>query len=172
MYLYHITNYLIKTIIISFFCYFSWKTDVVPKIDPRCTFEGGCKKGGKRNGGKDLNADGVCEYRCSKPFPAHNGARFCGVGPDYDEGDSFDCKPARGNSTQIFYVLWICVILLILIKCHLYYCIIHLMWHLVPNFVMFYLVNKGLVEAMAPKHSHPISAARSIPGKILWRKQY
>ena len=60
-----------------------WKTD-------QCR----CKNGGRHNGGKDVNADGVCEYRCSKPFGVK---RFCGEGPEYEEGDSIDCNPAQGD---------------------------------------------------------------------------
>ena len=57
-----------------------------------------CNKGNPNNGGKPVNADGVCEYRCSKPFASFNGNRFCGEGPEYEEGDSIDCQPAVQGS--------------------------------------------------------------------------
>jgi hypothetical protein len=71
-----------------------------------------CSEGASHKGGKALNKDGVCEYRCSKPF---EDVRYCGEGPKYYGGDSIDCQPAPGNSTRILYVLWVCIILFL--KC-------------------------------------------------------
>ena len=59
-----------------------------------------CSEGSPHNGGKPRNEEGVCEYRCSRPF---NGVRYCGEGPDYKDGDSINCQP--GNPSTIVDVL-------------------------------------------------------------------
>ena len=61
-----------------------------------------CSEGGSHNGGKPTNQDGVCEYRCSKPWT--DGVRYCGEGPNYEGDDSIECRPAEGNSTRIVFI--------------------------------------------------------------------
>jgi FkbM family methyltransferase len=55
-----------------------------------------CLAGSISNGGVEL-VGGICTSSCSRPF---NGLRFCGVGPNYEDGQHVDCSSCYQGSDQ------------------------------------------------------------------------